>query len=107
MFSWLQSLQKYWGVCISNFYGNSCEKAVLFGSFAKRTYDRDSYVNLSIFSDYFENTARVKGTTYLLIQSQAFEINLEPVAFTGKEYDDRLGIVDEIIKTGIDVQKII
>lgn len=82
------------------------KKAVLFGSFAKGTYDEGSDIDLAIFSDYFEDVLRVEGTTYLLIQAQEFEMDLEPVAFTGKEYDDRLGIVDEILKTGIDVQEI-
>ncbi|TFJ93741.1 nucleotidyltransferase domain-containing protein [Lentibacillus salicampi] len=81
------------------------KKAVLFGSFAKGTYDEDSDIDLAIFSDYFENMLRVEGTTYLLIQAQEFDLDLEPVAFTGKEYDERLGIVDEILKTGIDVQE--
>lgn len=81
------------------------KKAVLFGSFAKGTYDEESDIDLAIFSDYFENTMRVEGTTYLLVQAQEFDLDLEPVAFTEKEYYDRLGIVDEILKTGIDVQE--
>jgi predicted nucleotidyltransferase len=83
------------------------KKAVLFGSFAKGTYDEESDIDLAVFSDYFETVSRVEGTTYLLIQAQEFEFDLEPVAFTAKEYEDRLGIVDEIRKTGIDMQQII
>jgi predicted nucleotidyltransferase len=83
------------------------KKMILFGSFAKGTFDEESDIGLAIFSDYSEKTLRVEGTTYLLIQAQEFDVDLEPIAFTGKEYDDRLGIVDEIIKTGIDVREII
>lgn len=83
------------------------KKVILFGSFAKGTYDEGSDIDLAIFSDYFENLLRVEGTTYLLIQAQEFDLDLEPIAFTGKEYEDRLGIVDEIVKTGIDVQEMI
>jgi predicted nucleotidyltransferase len=82
------------------------KKAVLFGSFAKGTFDEDSDVDLAIFSDYFERTSRVEGITYLLIQAQEFDLDLEPVAFTEKEYEERLGIVDEILRTGIDVQEV-
>jgi hypothetical protein len=32
-----------------------------------------------------------------------YKIDLEPVAFTGREYDERLGIVAEIINTGIEI----
>jgi predicted nucleotidyltransferase len=80
------------------------KKAVLFGSFAKGTYDEESDVDLAIFSDYFEKISRVEGTTYLLIQAQEFDLDLEPVAFTEKEYEERLGIVDEILRTGIEIQ---
>jgi predicted nucleotidyltransferase len=83
------------------------KKAVLFGSFAKGTFDKDSDVDLAIFSDYFEKVSRVEGTTYLLIQAQEFDLDLEPIAFTEKEYDERLGIVDEILRTGIDVQEVV
>jgi predicted nucleotidyltransferase len=83
------------------------KKAILFGSFAKGTFDEDSDVDLAIFSDYFENMPRVEGTTYLLIQAQEYDLDLEPIAFTGKEYEERLGIVDEILRTGIDIQDVV
>lgn len=79
------------------------KKAILFGSYAKGTFNKDSDVDLAIFSDYFEKISRVEGTTYLLIQAQEFDLDLEPFAFTEKEYDERLGIVDEILRTGIEV----
>lgn len=82
------------------------KRAILFGSFAKGTFDNESDVDLAIFSDYFETISRVEGTTYLLIQAQEFEVDLEPVAFTEMEYEQRLGIVDEILKTGVDVKEI-
>lgn len=83
------------------------KKAILFGSFAKGTFDKNSDVDLAIFSDYFEKVSRVEGTTYLLIQAQEFDLDLEPIAFTEKEYNDRLGIVEEILKTGVDVQEVV
>jgi predicted nucleotidyltransferase len=78
-------------------------KAILFGSYAKGTYDVESDIDLAIFSEHFEGASRVEGITYLLINAMDYDIDLEPVAFTGKEYDERLGIVDEIIKTGIEI----
>ncbi len=83
------------------------KKAILFGSFAKGNFDKDSDVDLAIFSDYFENISRAEGTTYLLIQAQEFDLDLEPIAFTEKEYEERLGIVDEILKIGIDIQDVV
>lgn len=83
------------------------KKAILFGSFAKGTYNKDSDVDLAIFSDYFDNMTRVEGIAYLLIQAQEYDLDLEPVAFTGMEYDERLGIVDEILRTGIDLEDVV
>jgi predicted nucleotidyltransferase len=82
------------------------KKAVLFGSYASGTFDENSDVDMAIFSDYFENSSRVEGTTYLLIQAQEFDLDLEPVAFTVREYEERLGIVEEILKTGIDFHEV-
>ena len=44
------------------------EKAVLFGSYAKGSYEQDSDVDLAIFSPVFENMTRVDGLTFLLMQ---------------------------------------
>ena len=78
-------------------------KAIVFGSFAKGNFDEQSDIDLAIFSDHFASMSRVEGTTYLLTQALRFGWDLEPIAFTGTEYDERLGIVEEIIHTGIDV----
>jgi uncharacterized protein len=32
-----------------------------------------------------------------------YDLDLEPLAFTSDEYVERLGIVDEILKTGIEI----
>lgn len=32
-----------------------------------------------------------------------YDLDLEPLAFTIDEYNERLGIVDEILKTGIEI----
>ncbi|WP_356711834.1 nucleotidyltransferase domain-containing protein [Paenibacillus sp. CECT 9249] len=34
------------------------KKAVLFGSYAKGTFDEESDVDLAVFSDYFEDKSR-------------------------------------------------
>jgi uncharacterized protein len=79
------------------------KKAILFGSYAKGNNDAESDVDLAIFSDYFEERSRVEGITYLLLQAMEYRIDLEPVAFTGREYDERLGIVAEIINSGVEI----
>jgi predicted nucleotidyltransferase len=79
------------------------KKAILFGSYAKGMNKPDSDVDVAIFSDYFENLSRVEGIAFLLMNAMEYPIDLEPLAFTEKEYEERLGIVEEIIRTGIDI----
>ncbi len=77
------------------------KKAILFGSYAKGSRQPDSDVDAAIFSDYFEDNTRVEGITYLLMN--AMDLDLEPIAFTAREYDEKLGIVTEIIQTGVEI----
>ncbi len=79
------------------------KKAILFGSYATGNNHAESDVDLAIFSDYFEGTSRVEGITYLLMNAMEYKIDLEPIAFTSKEYDEQLGIVAEIISTGVEI----
>jgi len=79
------------------------KKVVLFGSYAQGNSNPTSDVDLAIFSEYFEGKTRVEGITFLLMHAMEHKIDLEPVAFTDKEYDERLGIVAEIINTGIEI----
>lgn len=79
------------------------KKAILFGSYAKGSSDPGSDVDLAIFSEYFEGKTRVEGITFLLINAMEYKIDLEPVAFTDREYEEQLGIVAEIISTGIEI----
>ncbi|MFY0546328.1 nucleotidyltransferase domain-containing protein [Brevibacillus composti] len=79
------------------------KKAVLFGSYAKGTFDEGSDVDLAIFSDYFEQMDRVEGIKFLLMHAMDYHVDLEPIAFTEKEYAMKEGIVGEILKTGVEI----
>jgi len=37
------------------------------------------------------------------LNAMEYKIDLEPIAFTGREYDEQLGIVAEIIKSGVEI----
>ncbi|KYP81694.1 nucleotidyltransferase domain-containing protein [Ferroacidibacillus organovorans] len=78
-------------------------KAILFGSFAKGDFNSESDVDLAIFSNHFESMSRVEGITYLLRYAMEYPVDIEPLAFTNKELEERLGIVDEILRTGIEI----
>ncbi len=82
-------------------------KAIIFGSFAKGDFDSESDIDLAIFSDHFESMSRVEGITYLLRNALGYSMDLEPIAFTNRELEERLGIVEEIVRTGIEVKDLL
>ena len=80
------------------------EKVVLFGSYARGNYTEDSDVDLAVFSSAFNNMTRVEdGLTFLLMQALDYQIDIQPQPYTMKDYIERTGLVDEIIKTGIEI----
>jgi len=79
------------------------EKVILFGSYAKGNTHKDSDVDLAVFSDYFKNMSRVDGIHFLLLRAMDYDIDLEPQPFTMDEYRDPVGLVNEILKTGIEI----
>lgn len=79
------------------------DKAIIFGSYAKGNACKYSDIDLAIFSNYFQNIDRVDGIYFLLLNAVDYEIDLEPQPFTMEEYYQPVGIVKEIIRTGIEV----
>lgn len=80
------------------------EKAILFGSYAKGNFDSDSDVDLAIFSDSFKNMSRAEGIKFLLGKARKYRgIDLEPISFTVQDYNERIGFVEEVLNTGIEI----
>ena len=80
------------------------QKAILFGSYAKGTTHQYSDVDIAIFSDYFRDISRVDGIHFLLLSAMDYEIDIEPQSFTMDDYNEPIGLVEEIIKTGIELE---
>ena len=79
------------------------EKAFLFGSYAQGNYTPDSDVDLAIFSSHFEQMERIDGFRFLFLQAMDYGIDLQPQPFSLQDFREPLGIVEEIIKNGIEV----
>ena len=79
------------------------QKVILFGSYAKGTTHKDSDIDLAVFSDYFKDLSRVDGIYFLLLNATDFDIDLEPQPFTMDEYAEPVGLVQEILRTGIEI----
>lgn len=79
------------------------EKVVLFGSYARGNYSKDSDVDLAVFSPVFDNMTRIDGLTFLLMQALGYHIDIQPQPYTMKDYIKDPELVDEILKTGIEI----
>ncbi len=80
------------------------DRAILFGSYAKGNYRADSDIDLAIFSDSFKDMDRIESIKYLLKKARKFRgVDLQPISFTNEDYEERLGIVDDVLKTGIEL----
>lgn len=80
------------------------QKVILFGSYAKGTTHKYSDVDIAIFSDYFKDMSRVDGIYFLLLTAMDYDIDIEPQPFTMDEYHEPVGLVEEILKTGIELK---
>ena len=81
----------------------SIEKVILFGSYAKGNTHKDSDVDIAVFSDYFKIMSRVDAIQFLLLRAMDYDIDLEPQPFTMDEYKDPVGLVQDILRTGIEI----
>ena len=80
------------------------DKAILFGSYAKGNYGVDSDIDLAIFSDSFKDMDRIESIKYLLKRARKYRgIDLQPISFTKQDYEEKIGIVEEVLKTGIEL----
>lgn len=79
------------------------EKVILFGSYARGTYTEDSDIDVAVFSQAFESMSRVDGLTFLLMQALEYKIDIQPQPYTMKDYTEHAGMVDEILKTGVEI----
>jgi len=79
------------------------QKVILFGSFAKGTTNQYSDIDLAVFSDYFKDMSRVDGIQFLLMNATDYDVDLEPQPFTMDEYIEPVGLVKEILQTGIEI----
>lgn len=78
------------------------EKVIIFGSYAKGNTHKFSDVDIAVFSDYFKGKSRVDSIYFLLLNAVDYDIDLEPQGFTMDEYNNPVGLVSEIIKTGVE-----
>lgn len=82
----------------------SVNKAFLYGSYAKGTYNEGSDLDIAIFSEAFANKKFVEVTAFLLSLARRYkQICIEPVGFSNLDIIDDNPFIKEIINTGKEI----
>ncbi|UCD85300.1 MAG: nucleotidyltransferase domain-containing protein [Deltaproteobacteria bacterium] len=81
------------------------EKVILFGSHAKEAINKNSDIDLAIFSRKINDENRLEFTTKFLVMITKFKLDIQPIAFSYQDYFDEENdfIRDEIRKKGIEI----
>ena len=75
----------------------SIDKVIIFGSYAKNTYNEDSDIDIAIFSKDFKNSSIIEDMSFLLIKTSGLGIDLQPQPFTLYDYSNPDSLVKEIL----------
>jgi len=76
-------------------------KAYLFGSYAKGTFHPDSDIDIAIVMKNIKNSFLLQGD--LLFMGGRIDSRIEPHPFDEKDFNDNNPLVDQILKTGIQI----
>ena len=81
------------------------DRVVLFGSYAKGTYDKDSDIDLAVFSKDINDANRHEYMALFLKHVFKYKLDIQPMAFSLKDYHSKSNglIMDEIRKNGVDI----
>lgn len=84
----------------------SIEKVIIFGSYAKGTFTKDSDIDIAIFSRNFEGKRRIDTIDFLLSKALKYLcIDLEPIGYGYSEYlKQENPFIKEIINTGVEMK---
>lgn len=82
----------------------SVNKAFLYGSYAKGSYNEGSDLDIAIFSESFGEKKFVEVNAFLFSLARRYkEICIEPVGFSNLDMIDNNPFVKEIIETGKEI----
>ncbi|MCL2158157.1 MAG: nucleotidyltransferase domain-containing protein [Oscillospiraceae bacterium] len=79
------------------------EKVILFGSYAKGNYSKDSDIDLAIISPDFKENECISNMSKLLLKATKLRADIQTLPFSLDEYNKPKGIMEEILNTGIEL----
>lgn len=79
-------------------------KVIIYGSYAKGTFNEYSDLDIAIFSENFTDKKFVDATSFLFSLARKYkDVCIEPIAFTPSDLYEDNPFVKEIIKTGKEI----
>jgi predicted nucleotidyltransferase len=79
------------------------KSVILFGSYAKSYWGKDSDIDIAVFSDFFSNKDRAESIAFLLERALQYDLDIQPIAFDEKDFENYKDnpFINEIVTTGI------
>ena len=97
----LNKIQKYLADLESNHF--HVEKAILFGSYAKGTYNEWSDIDLALVSDAFEGN-RILDKDKIRDCNAKIGYDISPLPYRPEDFNEDDFFVKEILETGIEIK---
>ena len=79
-------------------------KVILFGSYAKGDYNEHSDIDLAIVSPDFKEGECLKNVVKFISKATDLGADIETMPFTVEEYNSPMGLMEEILNTGIELK---
>lgn len=76
---------------------------ILFGSYAKSSWHKDSDIDVAVFSGDFSGKERTESIAFLLERAMQYDIDIQPLAFAEEDFENYQDnpLIKEILETGI------
>ena len=97
-------IRKY--ICNLESLGISIQKVIVFGSYAKGTFTKDSDIDIAVISNEFEKMRLWDKAKYLGRAARGIPYPIEAIGVSPSEFEkSRQGtLIDEVKRNGIEIQ---
>ncbi len=77
--------------------------AIVFGSYAQSRWNKDSDIDIAVFSDFFSHKDRAESIAFLLNRTLNYDLDIQPIAFDSEDFENYKDnpFINEIVTTGI------
>lgn len=83
------------------------QSAILFGSYAQGNWNKESDIDIAIFSADFSNMDRIEAISFLLGKAYMYNLDIQPLAYDDQDliHEHENPFIHSIVSTGIELKK--